>query len=179
MRRLSLPRLDIPVACTADWNQMRAIDSDGRARHCAACDRPVYDTRSLTRGDLARLIEKHEGTLPCLRLHRRPDGTVVTRSCFAPVARAGRFLWLEVGLAAAAFWATVVGSGWARRPAPSLVQSEATEAEAQGTRKIPFVLKPPAEVEGPPRRRVTRKARDTSRIATWTLGRPTRGKVPE
>jgi len=89
---------------------MTHIDSAGRARFCASCARPVYDSASMTRGDLADLIALHEGQrLPCVRLHRRPDGTIVTRDCFAPIVRAGRFLWLKVGLAAAAFWAWALG----------------------------------------------------------------------
>jgi len=146
MHRRSLPQVVIPVPCTADWNEMRPIESDGRARLCGACDRPVYDTRSLTRGGLRRLILKHEGELPCLRLHRRPDGTIVTKSCFAPVLRAGRFLRLRVGLAAIAFWSTVFAAwSWARRPAPSVIES-ADSADAE-TRKLPFVIKPPYDRE--------------------------------
>ena len=90
MRSRSLPRIAIPVACTPDWNEMRAIEPDERARLCGACAKLVYDTRSMTRGDLRRLILKHEGELPCLRLHHRPDGTIVTRSCFAPKPKPGR-----------------------------------------------------------------------------------------
>jgi hypothetical protein len=144
MRSRSLPRITIPVACTADWNAMRPIEADGRARRCGACDKPVYDTRSLTRGHLRRLILKHEGHLPCLRLHRRPDGTVVTKSCFAPVLRAGRYFWLKAGLAAVAFWSAVFASwSWMRRPAQTVVDWDACP-EAEG-RKIPFVIKPPDE----------------------------------
>ena len=108
MRYPSLPRIVIPIACTADWTTMRAIEGDGRARLCRTCDTPVYDSRSMTRGELYRLIVKHEGSLPCLRLLRRPDGTIVTGSCFAPLLRAGRLLWLRVALAAVAFWSAVV-----------------------------------------------------------------------
>ena len=71
----------------------------------------------MTRGELHRLIVKHEGSLPCLRLHQRPDGTIVTGSCFAPVVRAGRLLWLKVALAAVAFWSTIFGfRSWMARP---------------------------------------------------------------
>jgi hypothetical protein len=89
---------------------MTRIDSDGRARYCERCARPVYDSASMTRGDLADLIEWLEGRrLPCVRLHRRPDGTILTRDCFAPLTRFGRFLWLKVALAAVAFWAWALG----------------------------------------------------------------------
>jgi len=89
---------------------MTRIDRDGRARFCDSCARPVYDSASMTRGELADLIATHEGRrLPCVRLHRRPDGTVVTRDCLAPFWWAGRFLWLKVGLAAMAFWTWALG----------------------------------------------------------------------
>ena len=110
MRRRSLPQVVIPVPCHVDWNAMAHIDCDGRARFCDSCERPVYDSASMTRGDLVDLIARHEGRrLPCVRLHRRPDGTIVTKDCFAPLFRFGRFLWLRVGLAAAAFWAGALG----------------------------------------------------------------------
>jgi hypothetical protein len=174
MRSRSLPRITIPVACPADWNTMRPIEADGRARQCGACDRPVYDTRSLTRGDLRRLILKHEGDLPCLRLCQRPDGTVVTKSCFAPVLRAGRFLWLKAGIAAVAFWAMVFASwSWLRRPAQTVVDWDARpEAEE---RKAPFVIKPPddsAYLESTfAERRNARKSHATKGV-TLRLGRP-------
>jgi hypothetical protein len=171
MRSRSLPRISIPVACTADWNAMRPIESDGRARLCGACDRPVYDARSMTRGDLRRLILKHEGELPCLRILRRPDGTMVTKSCFAPVLRAGRFLWLKAGVAAVAFWSTVFAFwSWARRPTPSIIES-ADVAESE-PRKLPFVVKPPAAPEDP-RHRSGRKSRAKAGEDEdmWVLGR--------
>jgi hypothetical protein len=110
MRRRSLPQLVIPVPCRVDWNGMTPIDADGRARFCDSCERPVYDSASMTRGDLQDLIATHEGRrLPCVRLHRRPDGTIVTRDCLASFFKAGRFLWLKVGLAAMAFWTWAFG----------------------------------------------------------------------
>jgi hypothetical protein len=69
---------------------------------------PVYDSKSMTPGELERLIARHEGArLPCLRLHLRPDGTIVTKDCFAPIVRAGRWLWLRACLAAMTFWTVV------------------------------------------------------------------------
>jgi len=129
MRRGSLPQIVIPVPCPADWNTMTRIDRAGRARFCARCERPVYDSASMTRGQLGDLIARHEGRrLPCVRLHRRPDGTIVTRDCFAPVFFVGRFLWLKVGLAAAAFWTWALGiqpfARLVRRDVPPAVSSE-------------------------------------------------------
>ena len=80
-----------------------------------------------------------------MRLHRRPDGTIVTKSCFAPVLRAGRFVRLKIGLAAVAFWSAVSGAWWARRPSPSVIES-ADSADAE-TRRLPFMIKPPDDSE--------------------------------
>jgi len=110
MRRRSLPQVVIPVPCRVDWNTMMPLDRAGRARFCDSCERPVYDSKALTRDELFDLIASHEGQrLPCMQLHRRPDGTIVTRDCFTPFVRVGRFLWLKVGVAAVAFWASALG----------------------------------------------------------------------
>ena len=116
MRRPALPQVVIPVPCHADWNAMPAISSDGRARMCGACDTPVYDGTSLTRRELERLISTVEGRrLPCLRLHRRPDGTIVTRDCFEPLRRVGHYVWLKVAVLAVGFWTEVWGLAFGRR----------------------------------------------------------------
>ena len=109
MRRRSLPRLMIEVPCTADWRSMEPIAGDSRARHCRACDKPVYDARSMTRDELHDLIETTEGSPPCLQLHLRLDGTVVTKGCLAVLWRTGRTLWLKAAAVAVAFWAGVFG----------------------------------------------------------------------
>jgi hypothetical protein len=148
MRRRSLPQLVIPIPCHVDWNAMTRIDRDGRARFCDRCAQPVYDSQAMTRAELGDLIARCEGRrLPCVRLHRRPDGTIVTRSCFAPVLRAGRFLWLKVALGAVAFWAGALGL----RPLALSVNRyrEARETElamadrTSGMLGAPFVVVPP------------------------------------
>jgi len=129
MRRRSLPQVVISVPCPVDWNAMTRIDADGRTRFCERCERPVYDSAAMTRAELGDLIALHEGRrLPCVRLHRRPDGTIVTRDCFAPLFRAGRLLWLKAGLAATAFWVWVLAlhplSRFLRRDVDARISSE-------------------------------------------------------
>jgi len=108
MRRV-LPRLTIAVPCAADWSAMEPIAGDRRARRCRSCDKPVYDSKSMTRAELYALIEKTEGSLPCLQLHQRPDGTIVTKGCLSAIRRTGRFLWLKAATLAVAFWTSVFG----------------------------------------------------------------------
>jgi hypothetical protein len=109
MRRPSLPQVAIPVPCRVDWNGMMRITRDGLVRFCDSCERPVYDSTGMTRATLRDLIIKNEGERPCVRLHVRPDGTLVTRDCFAPILAVGRALWLKASLLAVAFWAWAFG----------------------------------------------------------------------
>ena len=135
---------------------MTPIDREGRARFCARCERPVYDSASMTRGQLGDLIARHEGRrLPCVRLHRRPDGTIVTRDCLAPVFFVGRFLWLKVGLAAAAFWTWALGvqpfARLVRRDVPPSSSSEEIipiESESHRMLGMLTILQPTPPKEG-------------------------------
>jgi hypothetical protein len=73
------PALDDLAAaspCDARWE---AMAGDERVRHCGACRKNVYNLEALTRREArALLIENEE---PCIRLRRRPDGTVITGDC--------------------------------------------------------------------------------------------------
>ena len=109
MPRRSLPQVMVPVPCHVDWNGMMRIDREGLVRFCDSCDKPVYDSRSMTRTQMRDLITRHEGPGRCMRLHVRPDGTIVTRDCFAPLLRLGRLLWLKTALLGMTFWAAAFG----------------------------------------------------------------------
>jgi hypothetical protein len=133
MPRRSLPRIEIavPVPCRVDWNGMTRIDPAGLVRFCDSCDKPVYDSRSMTRAQLQATITRNEGNRPCMRLHVRPDGTVVTRDCFAPMLRLGRALWLKTSLLTVAFWGALLGL----RSRPQRQQAEA-DLEPRETRVL-------------------------------------------
>jgi hypothetical protein len=64
MRSRSLPRIIIPIPCTADWRAMEPIAADSRARLCRSCDKPVYDSKSMTRAELHTLIMKPRDERP-------------------------------------------------------------------------------------------------------------------
>jgi hypothetical protein len=103
-----LPRLTVATACTADWN---AMSGDDRVRFCGSCGRNVYNVAALTRRQVYRLVEAHEGKPPCIRIFRRPDGTIVTRDCVTRVGAAARSVWLHAcayAAMAAAFWTSVL-----------------------------------------------------------------------
>jgi hypothetical protein len=80
----SLPILnEVRVAspCPVSWQEMKG---DDRVRHCSMCQLAVYDLSVLTRSEAENLIREATGRL-CIRVHRRPDGKVMTRDC--PVGR--------------------------------------------------------------------------------------------
>jgi hypothetical protein len=88
---------------------MEPIAGDTRVRLCRSCDKPVYDSKSMTRDELYALVVKTEGALPCIQLHLRPDGTIVTNGCLKAVYRTGRWLWLKAAALALTFWSAVAG----------------------------------------------------------------------
>jgi|CXWL01.1.fsa_nt_gi hypothetical protein len=70
-----LNRLVITSPCTESWE---AMTGDGAARHCAQCDKDVYDLALLAPSEIARLIAKRQGRL-CTRITRGAGGRIVTR----------------------------------------------------------------------------------------------------
>lgn len=94
-------RLDTP--CAEPWDGMARVGGDTRRRRCARCDRDVFDVSQLTHDEATALLGV-EGRLVCMRLYRRPDGTVATKDC----GRGGRkrlLLLVGAGLSVAALTA--------------------------------------------------------------------------
>jgi len=56
------------------------MTGDEKARHCQHCSKNVYNLESMTNEEAINLINDNEGEV-CIRLFRRPDGTVVTAEC--------------------------------------------------------------------------------------------------
>ncbi len=74
---IPLENIRIAQPCRADWSRMTG---DERARFCGSCHKNVYDISRMTREDAHNLIAEKEGNV-CVRLYRRPDGTVITSDC--------------------------------------------------------------------------------------------------
>jgi hypothetical protein len=72
-----LENIRIASPCSADWEKMRGND---RVRHCDLCNLNVYNFSAMTEPEIRKLLARREG-LPCVRLHRRRDGTIITRNC--------------------------------------------------------------------------------------------------
>lgn len=69
----------VAAPCPVAWADMVG---DERVRYCRQCDQQVFDTAAMTTAEVEALIATvYAGGRVCARLHRRPDGTLITRDC--------------------------------------------------------------------------------------------------
>ncbi len=87
--RDTIDQIEISSPCTVSWDEMRAAGGDGRVRFCGQCRQNVYNVEAMSRSEARRLIAAREGRV-CVRILRRPDGTVVTADCWARLRAARR-----------------------------------------------------------------------------------------
>ena len=78
-------RIEIQTPCSVPWEGMYG---DQHVRHCGSCRKNVYNVTELTRAQALELIASREPV--CLRIYRRPDGTVVTNDCWSRLRAARR-----------------------------------------------------------------------------------------
>jgi hypothetical protein len=69
-----LNSITIASPCQVAWEGM---DGDEQIRFCARCSRQVFDLSLLSTAEVTKLLDDEGGT-PCVRLHRRSDGRVMT-----------------------------------------------------------------------------------------------------
>ena len=102
-----IPLEDIRIAkpCRADWDKMTG---DQQTRFCGSCHKNVYDISQMTRAQAQQLIQQKEGNV-CVRLYRRPDGTVITADCPVGIAATSRPLWWGVAALVALMSSGVAG----------------------------------------------------------------------
>lgn len=72
-----LNSVQIARPCPASWEQMAGND---RIRHCSICTQNVYDLSAMTADEVREFLTTPDEHV-CIRLYRRPDGTVMTRDC--------------------------------------------------------------------------------------------------
>ena len=87
--RDAIDQVEISSPCSVSWDEMRGAGEDGRVRFCGQCRQNVYNVEALSRLEAHRLIAAREGRV-CVRILRRPDGTVVTADCWARLRAARR-----------------------------------------------------------------------------------------
>lgn len=101
----------IAAPCNVGWENMKG---DDRVRFCGQCQLNVYNTSVMTPREIEKLLSG-EGQLPCLRLYRRADGTLLTENC--PVGlRKIRAGYRKLARFATAFWTLIasISSAWAQ-----------------------------------------------------------------
>jgi|GEM_PF-6249130 len=74
--RIRLKDIAIASPCDVAWQNMQGNDV---VRHCNQCDKNVYNLIQMTEVEIDGLFATHEQGLPCIRLYRRQDGTVITQ----------------------------------------------------------------------------------------------------
>jgi hypothetical protein len=72
-----LPNIRIASPCKAPWEEMKG---DDRVRHCAKCDKDVFNLSAMTREQAESLIVEKQGKL-CARYFQRQDGTILLADC--------------------------------------------------------------------------------------------------
>jgi hypothetical protein len=116
----SLEQMSVPVPCTVAWESMTGSE---QVRHCAQCQQQVFNISAMVRKDAEEFLQasrisggdgQDQGRL-CVRFYRRPDGTVITRDCFA-LRRAFRTgsMWM-VGMVAGLLLVVLGIFGWGRK----------------------------------------------------------------
>lgn len=74
-----LENISIAKPCSASWDDMVGSET---VRLCGQCDRNVYNIASMSKKEAEALITTSEGgRLPCMRMFKRQDGTVITDDC--------------------------------------------------------------------------------------------------
>ncbi len=97
-----LDDLRIATPCSASWEQMASTDVDA-VRFCGQCSKNVYDVSGMSKAEAELLIQQGSaaGSLPCMRLYMRQDGTVITDDCPVGLRRIRDF-WRKAQSTAAA-----------------------------------------------------------------------------
>jgi hypothetical protein len=92
-----LSQVQIASPCPVSWESMTGND---HVRHCAQCDKSVYNFSTMTAQEALDLIQAKEGKL-CAQLYRRLDGTLLTADCPIGLGEKMHRFWRRVAAIAA------------------------------------------------------------------------------
>ena len=141
--------IHIAAPCPVPWD---AMQGDNLMRHCAECDKQVYDLSELTAQQAVNLIREKEGKL-CIQLYRRKDGTVLTADCPVGVRARMRRFWRE-GAALAASLATFLFFSGCESSGDSECKNSEQSSQTKKTEKEECTrtggVGPPCDVPPPP-----------------------------
>ncbi len=131
---LLLDSIMIAAPCSMGWDEMQG---DDRVRLCGGCNKNVYNTSAMTASEVSKLLSK-DGPLPCLRIYRRADGTLITRDCPNGLKRV-RAGWQNLKRIIAAAWLALFGMQGA---SPQLVSAQETSAQSDERTKMQTEVQP-------------------------------------
>ncbi|NHZ93457.1 hypothetical protein F2P45_31300 [Massilia sp. CCM 8733] len=148
---IALHLVDIPVPCTASWEEMTG---DVRVRHCEGCNKNVVNLSAMTAVEGAALIAENLNGELCVRMDKRHDGSVVSSDSGGPVRATARQPWRRLpGLAGAAVLALSAAgcSTGDAQPVPSTAASATVNPEPPTTVLMgaPPASDPPPAVVAP------------------------------
>jgi len=156
--RDALDCIDIPIPCKASWD---AMVGDERVRHCGDCRQNVYNIAAFSRREATRLLQERSGRV-CLRIFRRPDGTVITDDCRARLRAARkRGLLIFTGTLLVVAWAQIcaqlTGLMTLRRVMSPTATAEPAAVSAAEAKPMPIVPPMPTMGAPPPLREPERR----------------------
>lgn len=96
------------------------MSGDEKIRHCNSCDKSVFNLAQMTRIEIEAVLlaQMNTGRTACIRMYKRPDGTVVTADCLSVKQKLRRSITkssAKIAAAAAAIFA-LVGVGALHSP---------------------------------------------------------------
>jgi hypothetical protein len=176
--RDALDCIEIPIPCKASWDDMVG---DERVRHCGDCRQNVYNIAAFSRREAMGLLQERSGRV-CMRIFRRPDGTVITDDCRARLRAARkRGLLIFAGTLVVVAWAQICAQfvgliGLRRVMSPSTTAGSAAPAAAEVKRApVPPTMRTrptmgaPPPYYPPPRLKKPRRAHERHHVK---MGKP-------
>lgn len=148
---IALYFVDIPVPCTASWDEMTG---DIRVRHCAGCNKNVVNLSAMPAVEGAALIAENLNGELCVRMDKRHDGSIVSSDGGDSERATARQPWRRLpGLAGAAVLALSAAgcSTGDVQPVPTTTAGAALHPEPPATVLMgaPPASEPPPAVVAP------------------------------
>jgi hypothetical protein len=138
-----LGRVHVASPCSVSWDSMQG---DGQVRHCALCDKDVYNLSAMTRDEAESLLRSRANGELCATFYRRTDGTILTADCEVGVEKKRRAR-KKAAVAATIFAASAAAGfgAWAVTREHRVAGGITAPPIAPRTETLPTTVTPPVE----------------------------------
>jgi len=154
MRKPAIDLDDVCVAapCPVKWESM---EGDERVRFCSLCELNVYNVSKMTRKEATEFLESEamQAGQVCVQLHRRPDGTLLTRDC--PVGRRLADAFKKRAVAAVAFIVALLNGS------PAIAENDREIKQPQEKKQVPVF---PGMICPPPVNKKNENKNETEKV---------------